>query len=42
MKEQVAYSDTARLQRYARDYGNVRTKKFFAQSLASVPVNAAA
>ena len=42
VKEQVAYSDTARLQRYARDYGNVRTKKFFAQSLASVPVNAAA
>lgn len=42
VKEQAAHSDIARLQRYARDYGNVRTKKFFAQSLASMPVNAAA
>ena len=42
VKEQTAHSDTARLQRYARDYGNVRTKKFFAQSLASLLVNAAA
>jgi hypothetical protein len=42
VKEQAAHSDTARLCRYARDYGTVRTKKFFAHPMASMPVNAAA
>jgi hypothetical protein len=34
VKEHAASYDTPRLQRAARDYGNVRTKKFFAQALA--------
>ena len=42
VKHQAAQSDHARLQRYARDYGNVRTKKFFTQALDSMPVHAAA
>ena len=33
VKERVASYDAPRLQRAARDYGNVRTKKFFAQTL---------
>ena len=33
LKERVASYDVPRLQRAARDYGNVRTKKFFAQAL---------
>jgi len=33
VKEHVASYDVPRLQRAAREYGNVRTKKFFAQTL---------
>jgi hypothetical protein len=33
VKERTAALDVARLQRAARDYGNVRTKKFFAEAL---------
>lgn len=33
VKERVALYDAPRLQRTARDYGNVRTKKFFVQTL---------
>ncbi|RED25778.1 hypothetical protein BJ123_13011 [Rhodopseudomonas thermotolerans] len=33
VRKQVASFDASRLQRAARDYGNVRTKKFFAQAL---------
>ena len=33
VKERAASYDLARLQRAARDYGNVRTKKFFAETL---------
>lgn len=35
VKEQVPSYDASRLERVARDYGNVRTKKFFAQTLAA-------
>jgi len=35
VKERVASYDVPRLQRAARYYGNVRTKKFFAQTLSS-------
>ncbi|HUE10971.1 MAG TPA: hypothetical protein VMQ54_08535 [Steroidobacteraceae bacterium] len=35
VKERVASYDVPRLQRAAREYGNVRTKKFFAQALSS-------
>lgn len=35
VKERVASYDVPRLQRAAREYGNVRTKKFFAQALKS-------
>jgi len=34
VKEQVTSYDMPRLQRAARDYGNVRTKKFFSRTLA--------
>jgi hypothetical protein len=34
VRERAASYDAPRLQRAARDYGNVRTKKFFAQALA--------
>ena len=33
VKERAASYDVARLQRVAREYGNVRTKKFFAKAL---------
>jgi hypothetical protein len=33
VKERAASYDVSRLQRAARDYGNVRTKKFFAETL---------
>jgi hypothetical protein len=33
VKERVASYDVPRLQRAARDYGNVRTKKFFSEAL---------
>jgi hypothetical protein len=33
VKERVASYDVLRLQRAARDYGNVRTKKFFSEAL---------
>ena len=33
VRERAATYDVPRLQRAARDYGNVRTKKFFAQAL---------
>src|SRR5258706_3225988 len=32
-KQQVFSADKTRLKRYARDYGNVRTRKFFQQTL---------
>ena len=35
VKERAAAYDTPRLLRAARDYGNVRTKKFFAQALSA-------
>jgi hypothetical protein len=35
VKERAASSDKSRLQRAARDYGNVRTKKFFAEALTA-------
>jgi hypothetical protein len=35
VRERVASYDAPRLQRAARDYGNVRTKKFFAQTLSA-------
>jgi hypothetical protein len=35
VKERVSYYDVPRLQRAAREYGNVRTRKFFAQALSS-------
>ena len=35
VKERVASYDVPRLQRAAREYGNVRTRKFFAQALSS-------
>jgi hypothetical protein len=34
VRERAAAYDAPRLQRTARDYGNVRTRKFFAQALA--------
>jgi hypothetical protein len=37
VKERAASCDTTRLQRAARDYGNVRTKKFFHQALKTEP-----
>jgi len=33
VKERVAACEMPRLQRAARDYGNVRTKKFFFEAL---------
>ncbi len=33
VKQQVFSADKTRLKRYARDYGNVRTRKFFQQTL---------
>jgi hypothetical protein len=33
VKERAQAYDASRLQRVARDYGNVRTKKFFVQAL---------
>ena len=33
VKERAASYDVPRLQRAARDYGNVRTKKFFLEAL---------
>jgi|SRR5271166_990869 len=36
VRERVVSYDGSRLQRAARDYGNVRTKKFFAQALRPV------
>jgi hypothetical protein len=33
VKERVALFDQPRLERTARDYGNVRTKKFFSEAL---------
>jgi hypothetical protein len=35
VKERTAFYDVPRLQRAARDYGNVRAKKFFAEALAA-------
>jgi hypothetical protein len=35
VKQQVTSYDRPRLQRAARDYGNVRTKKFFSQALGT-------
>ncbi len=35
VKERVSSCDKARLQRAARDYGKVRTKKFFAKALSA-------
>jgi hypothetical protein len=35
VKERAASYDVPRLQRAARDYGNVRTKKFFAEALTA-------
>jgi hypothetical protein len=35
VRERAASYDVPRLQRAARDYGNVRTKKFFTQALAA-------
>jgi hypothetical protein len=35
VKERAASYDVPRLQRAARDYGNVRTKKFFSEALAA-------
>lgn len=35
VKQQVFTSDRPKLQRYARDYGNVRAKKFFATALTA-------
>jgi hypothetical protein len=35
VSERVASCDVPRLQRAARDYGNVRTKKFFTQALTA-------
>ena len=37
VKERAASYDAARLQRAARDYGNVRTKKFFREALKMEP-----
>jgi hypothetical protein len=34
VREQVPSYDAARLERFAHEYGNVRTKKFFARALA--------
>lgn len=42
VKRQVFSYDRPRLERYARDYGNVRAKKFFAQVLAPSTVPHAA
>jgi len=36
VRERAASYDASRLQRAARDHGNVRTKKFFAQTLAAM------
>jgi hypothetical protein len=36
VRELVASYDVARLQRAARDYGNVRTKKFFSALTADM------
>jgi hypothetical protein len=38
VRERVATYDVPRLQRAARDYGNVRTKKFFRQALTAIMV----
>jgi hypothetical protein len=35
VKERAASYDAPRLQRAARDYGNVRTKKFFSEALSA-------
>jgi hypothetical protein len=35
VKERVASCDVPRLQRAAREYGNVRTKKFFSEALSA-------
>lgn len=37
VKERAASYDTARLKRAARDYGNVRTRKFFDETLKAQP-----
>jgi len=42
VQQEAAQTDRARLRRYAQDYGNVRTKKFFARAFEPMPVNAAA
>jgi Family of unknown function (DUF6088) len=41
VKEQVFSSDKTWLQRCARDYGNVRTRKFFERTLSTPALNAA-
>lgn len=41
VKEQVSSSNKTRLQRYARNYGNVRTRRFFAHALAHSTLDAA-
>jgi hypothetical protein len=42
IRRQLGSYDRSRLERYARDYGNVRTKKFFAKALGSQTVSHAA
>ena len=39
VRERAGAFDLRRLQRAARDYGNVRTKKFFSQALSELHVN---
>ena len=42
VRERAASYDVSRLQRAVRDYGNVRTKKFFDRALKASPLNHAA
>ena len=42
VKQQAGQSDPTRLLRYAREYGNVRTRKFFAHALEPWSASAAA
>jgi hypothetical protein len=42
VRERAASYETQRLQRAVRDYGNVRTKKFFDWVLKASPLNHAA
>jgi hypothetical protein len=42
VRERAAAYDARRLRRAVRDYGNVRTKKFFDQALKASPMNHAA